>query len=125
MPVGYEEGDICYCVYVATPNNNPDSLLETFNNSRASVDVLKTCIKLHKANNLKEAMESVISDIRNICKAEGCTICFERDGNKIIAYTENDGIYVKCTTEVKVDVDEIYVSLTGDQVALTNIRIER
>lgn len=54
-----------------------------------------------------------------------CTICFERDGNKIIAYTENDGIYVKSTTEVKVDVDEIYVSLTGDQVALTNIRIER
>ena len=52
-----------------------------------------------------------------------CTITFERDGNKIIAFTENDGIIVKSTTEVKVEVDEIYAALTGDQVALTNIRI--
>ena len=44
-------------------------------------------------------------------------------GNKIIAFTENAGISVKSTTEVKVDVDEIYVALSGDQVALTNIRI--
>ena len=51
------------------------------------------------------------------------TINFERDGNKIIAFTENAGISVKSTTEVKVDVDEIYVALSGDQVALTNIRI--
>ena len=41
----------------------------------------------------------------------------------IIAYTENAGISVKSTTGVKVDVPEIYVALTGDQVALTNIRI--
>ena len=54
-----------------------------------------------------------------------CTINFERDGNKIVAYTENDGISVTSTTEVKVNAKEIYVSLTGDQVALTNIRIER
>ena len=54
-----------------------------------------------------------------------CTICFEREGNKIVAYTENDGISVKSTTEVKIDVNEIYVALTGDQIALTNIRIEK
>lgn len=52
-----------------------------------------------------------------------CTISFLRDGNRIIAYTENDGIYVKSTTDVKIEVDEIYAALTGDQVALTNIRI--
>ena len=52
-----------------------------------------------------------------------CTINFGRDGNKIIAFTVNSGISLKSTTEVKVDVDEIYVALSGDQVALTNIRI--
>lgn len=52
-----------------------------------------------------------------------CIIRFERDGNRIVAFTENAGIFVRSTTEVKVDVDEIYVALSGDQVALTNIRI--
>jgi hypothetical protein len=42
---------------------------------------------------------------------------------KIVAFTENAGISVKSTTEVKIDVDEIYVALSGDQVALTNIRV--
>ena len=56
-------------------------------------------------------------------KGYDCTITFKRDGNKIIAQTENIGISVKSTTEIKIDVDEIYVALSGDQVALTNIRI--
>jgi len=36
---------------------------------------------------------------------------------------DKKGISVKSTTEVKIDVDEIYMALTGDQVALTDIRI--
>ena len=46
------------------------------------------------------------------------------DGYRIIASTENAGISVKSTTDVKIEVPEIYVSLTGDQVALTNIRVK-
>ena len=30
---------------------------------------------------------------------------------------------LKSTTEVKIAVDEIYVALSGNQVALTNIRV--
>ena len=56
-------------------------------------------------------------------KGYDCTINFKRDGNKVVAYTENVGISVKTTTEIKIDVDEIYVALSGDQIALTNIRI--
>ena len=74
MPLDYEEDDIGYCLYSAIPNDDADSLLDTFNTSQTSNDVLKTCIKLHKANNLKGAMESVIAEIRLICNAEGCTV---------------------------------------------------
>ena len=74
MPFDYEDGDTCYCVYMVTASQNADAILDTINTSQTANDVLKTCIKLHKANNLKEAMESVISDIRLICKAEGCTV---------------------------------------------------
>ena len=52
-----------------------------------------------------------------------CTISFRRDGNKIISQTENFGIAIRCTTEVRYEAPEIYVALSGDQCALTNIRI--
>ena len=52
-----------------------------------------------------------------------CTVNFERNGNVIVASTENKGISVKSTTEVKVETDEIYVALSGDQIALTDIRV--
>ena len=60
MPIDYEEDDVCYCTYSATLSNSY-SILDTFNTSQTASEVLKTCIKLHQANNLKEAMEGVIS----------------------------------------------------------------
>ena len=52
-----------------------------------------------------------------------CEIVFERDGNRIVAVTDNAGISIKSTTDIKVPVDKIYVALSGDQCAITNIRI--
>ncbi|MBO4701509.1 MAG: EAL domain-containing protein [Lachnospiraceae bacterium] len=74
MPLEYEDGDVCYCTYTTKLNTNADSILDTVNVSQTSNDVLKTCINLHKADNLKDAMKNVISEIRQICDAEGCTL---------------------------------------------------
>lgn len=74
MPLDCEDEEKCYCTYSANVKKTADSLIDSFEASRTANDVLKTCIKLHKSNNLKEAMESIISDIRLICKAEGCTV---------------------------------------------------
>ena len=52
-----------------------------------------------------------------------CTFRFERDGNVVTTFTENAGIVLRNRTEVKIESNEIYASLSGDQVALTNIRI--
>ena len=49
---------------------------------------------------------------------------FERKGDTITVTTENLGIFVKNITTVLDGKEAIYVALTGDQVALTNIRIE-
>ncbi len=43
----------------------------------------------------------------------------------MVVKTENCGIEITAVTEIKVSVPEIYVSLTGDQCALTDIRIKR
>ena len=52
-----------------------------------------------------------------------CTITFSREGKRIVSCTENAGIAIRNITEVKVEPEEIYVALSGDQVALTDIRI--
>ena len=107
LPLETEEEDICYCLYFTVPNNDADTILDTFSISRATNDVLKTCIKLHKAANLKEAMEGVIADIRLICNAEGCSVLLldeEQEEYSILAadfvpnstikrVTEFDGYY--------------------------------
>ncbi len=53
-----------------------------------------------------------------------CTVSFKREGSKITTTTENLGISLNVITTVLEEADEVYVSLTGDQCALTNIRID-
>lgn len=38
--------------------------------------------------------------------------------------TENGGIFLKCITKIRTDDEDIYVALTGDQIALTKINIK-
>ena len=52
-----------------------------------------------------------------------CEVTFERKGNSIITTTENLGIYIENVTVIKENQAKIYVALTGDRVALTDIRI--
>ncbi len=56
-------------------------------------------------------------------KGYDCTVYFERDGNKITTMTENMGISIKIITTVLDEAEDVYVALTGDQCAITNIRI--
>ncbi|MCR5558342.1 MAG: HD domain-containing protein [Butyrivibrio sp.] len=53
-----------------------------------------------------------------------CEINFERKGNRITTITENQGVYVENTTIIKKMPDKVYVAITGDRCALTDIRIK-
>ena len=48
---------------------------------------------------------------------------FRRKGNKVTVTSENMGIFIKNVTTVDKDIPEIYASVTGDQCAVTDIRI--
>lgn len=50
-------------------------------------------------------------------------INIKQEGNVITTVTENAGIYIKNITTLTSDKQKIYVALTGDQCALTNIKI--
>lgn len=53
-----------------------------------------------------------------------CEISFERKGNRIITSTENLGIIIDNVTIISEVPDKVYVALTGDRCALTDIRIK-
>ena len=107
MPIDYEDGSICYCAYTATPSRSAYPVLNSINSAQTSNDVLKTCVKLHGADNMKDAMESVISEIRRICSAECCTVLLMnedeenfsilatdfREGSKIKPVSQFEGFY--------------------------------
>ncbi len=54
-----------------------------------------------------------------------CSVVIRRSGNKVTTMTKNNGIEIKNVTTIKDSIKKIYVSLTGDQVALTDIRIRK
>ena len=54
-----------------------------------------------------------------------CKVTLHRVGNVITMETENGGISIKSSTTINMKVPEILISITGDQCAITNIRIKK
>lgn len=54
-----------------------------------------------------------------------CEVHLERKGNRIITTMENLGVYIENTTVINEAADKVYVALTGDRCALTDIRIKK
>ena len=53
-----------------------------------------------------------------------CEVAFLRRRNKVTIFTKNEGISIKNVTTLPGDKENIYVAITGDQCALTDIRIQ-
>ncbi|WP_024859418.1 putative bifunctional diguanylate cyclase/phosphodiesterase [Ruminococcus flavefaciens] len=120
MPLDCENGSTCYCIYSAVPSDNADNILGNVHNNQISNDVLKTCIKLHKATGLKDAMEGVISEIRRICDAESCTVLLlkkEEENYSILATNFKPGSRLKPVTEFPnyYDIASSWEKMIGDE----------
>lgn len=58
-------------------------------------------------------------------KGMECEVLLKKRGNTVILKTENLGISIEDTTTITDDRNKVYIALSGDQVALTDIRIEK
>lgn len=54
-----------------------------------------------------------------------CVVTIDRDGNRVTMQTENIGVAVSSVTTILDDTADVFVALTGDQVAITNVRVLR
>ncbi len=52
-------------------------------------------------------------------------VLIKKDGNAVTVTSSNAGIHLSFTSVAKHDPPEVYLALTGDQVAITNIKIEK
>ena len=52
-----------------------------------------------------------------------CQIEFMKNGSEVMLRTQNKGIFIQNTTRIRNGNKEVYVAFSGDQVALTDIRI--
>ena len=52
-------------------------------------------------------------------------ILLERKGDRIMFEADNQGVRIENTTILKEHVGKVYIALTGDQCALTDIRIKQ
>ena len=120
FPIECEDDETAYCVYMATIQKNADKVLDTLTTSRTANDVLKTCIKLHKADNLQDAMGSVIYEIRSICNSVGCTVLLlnnDEEDYSVLATDYMPGSNIKRVTEFNgfYDIANSWKDMLGDE----------
>ena len=54
-----------------------------------------------------------------------CAVKIWREGNRVVMQTENLGIAIHSVTTIRDSVKDLYVAVTGDQCAVTSIRVRR
>lgn len=56
-------------------------------------------------------------------KGLDCSLKIEKENNKIFMTAENGGVHTKAVTTISEEIPQIFCALTGDQVAITAIKI--
>ena len=74
LPLGPDDGNICYCTYTMEINFEPSTeRLSNVSGELASA-VLETSLKLSGSRDFKATMDEVIKDIRELCESEYCCV---------------------------------------------------
>ncbi len=112
VPLNYEKDDLCYCAYTTIQSNAYDVGMSSGKSSTTSEDVIKTCIKLNSTDDFEKTMQSIIHDIRLICRAEVCSIMLadiEKDTFSVIATDRAEHTYIRPLAE---RADHSFIAMT-------------
>ncbi len=102
IPLEGGDDNISYCAHLLTFGDSDEAVQEGVDTAQISNDVLKACIKLHKADNLKDAIGNVIFEIRRICRSAGCTVLLlnrEKEDYTILATDYEPNAKIKRVTQ--------------------------
>ena len=91
IPLSMHDGDIYYMVYTMEMSDTMDARKLTNREADVTSEVLQTCIKLHKGDNLEETMRQVIIDIKELCSPEFCRILVRDNKTKKVMILSDTG----------------------------------
>ena len=74
LPLDSDKEGTGYCLYSYEVTPKADAEQRASLSADTSSTVLKTCIKLRGSGNVKDTINEVIGDIRNICESDHCCI---------------------------------------------------
>ena len=74
IPLEDDEEGNGYCLFTYEMSANPDSEKMVGISAKTAYMVLKTCIKLRETDDFREALNSIVKDIRLQCESDGCAI---------------------------------------------------
>ena len=74
LPLVSDRENVGYCLYCYDVAPKADSSAMADLSAETASDVLKACIKLRGSDDIKQAFQEVVEDIRNICGSNHCCI---------------------------------------------------
>lgn len=98
MPLDSDREDIGYCVYCYDVAPKADSSAMADLSGDTASNVLKACIKLRGAENVKQTFQEVVEDIRQSCESDQCCILLTDAENRecsIFAESTREGLKVQ------------------------------
>ena len=98
MPLDSDREDVGYCVYCYDVAPKADSSAMADLSGDTASNVLKACIKLRGAENVKQTFQEVAEDIRKSCESDQCCILLTDAENRecsIFAESTREGLKVQ------------------------------
>ena len=82
IPLKYNEGNLFYCLYMVEIDLKPNAKRLSIISPDIASTVLEACIKLRSPEDFTTTMNTICSDIRDICDSEHCCILLMDHANK-------------------------------------------
>lgn len=98
MPLDSDREDVGYCIYCYDVAPKADSSAMADLSGDTASNVLKACIKLRGAENVKQTFQEVVEDIRKSCESDQCCILLTDAENRecsIFAESTREGLKVQ------------------------------
>lgn len=98
MPLDSDREDVGYCIYCYDVAPKADSSAMADLSGDTASNVLKACIKLRGAENVKQTFQEVVEDIRQSCESDQCCILLTDAENRecsIFAESTREGLKVQ------------------------------
>lgn len=98
MPLDSDRENVGYCVYCYDVAPKADSSAMADLSGDTASNVLKACIKLRGAENVKQTFQEVVEDIRKSCESDQCCILLTDAENRecsIFAESTREGLKVQ------------------------------